>query len=172
MKSGSPARVAALAVGVVVIALIAVLAVGIGRSDQSIVGEPAPRFAGETIDGNVYDIADAEGKWVIVNFFATWCPGCINEHDDLIELAEWADDSGQAEVVAIVFNDSPEQVEAFFLNQGGDWPVLIDPTVADRFGVTNIPETFVVNPSGNVALHIEGEVDAEQLIALLEEPAP
>ncbi len=162
----------AIAVGVVLTALVGLLAFGIGGDEETLVGEPVPRVAGSTTDGGTYDIDEAQGKWVLVNFFATWCPGCINEHPDLIEFDTWAEQSGQAEIVAVVFNDAPDRVDDFFLNQGGDWPVIIDPTIAEDFKVTNIPETFLVSPSGRIALHIEGEVDAARLIELIEEPTP
>ena len=171
MAGNSTARNTSIVVGVVIAALIGLLAFGIGGDEETLLGEPAPQVAGTTTGGDAYNIDDAQGRWVLVNFFATWCPGCVNEHPDLIQFDAWAEETGQAEIVAVVFNDSPERVEDFFLNQGGDWPVIIDPTMAEDFGVTNIPETFLVNPSGRVVLHIEGEVNAQALIDIIEEPA-
>lgn len=161
----------ALIVGLVVVGLIALLA--FGSDDQldpqnAVLGGRVPEVAGETLDGGTYDIDSARGKWVVVNFFATWCPGCIVEHPELLAFQEWADTTGQAELVAVVFNDPPESVAAFFDANGGDWPVLADPSIPIQFQVAQIPETFVVAPSGQVVQHIQGEVTAADLIATIE----
>jgi cytochrome c biogenesis protein CcmG/thiol:disulfide interchange protein DsbE len=164
-------RWAALAVGLVIVALVALLAFGTDdRLDAGgqVVGGRVPEVSGPTLDGGTYDIDDARGKWVIVNFFATWCPGCIAEHPELVALDRWANETGQAEVVAVVFNDPADLVRAFFAENGGSWPVVDDPGAALDFHVAQIPETFVVSPSGEVVEHIQGEVRAAPLIELME----
>jgi thiol-disulfide isomerase/thioredoxin len=161
----------ALGVGVVIIALIGVLAVGSDdrlSPPNQVVGQRVPAVAGQTLSGTDYDIDDARGKWVIVNFFATWCAGCINEHPELVAFDKWARATGEAEVVAVVFNDPAEQVQAFFDGNGGNWPVLDDPSLPLEFQVSQIPETFVVAPSGQVVQHLQGEIKAAPLIALIE----
>lgn len=164
-------RWTALAVGAVVVALIAVLSVGsddrLNPANQ-LLGNRVPAIQGETISGGTYDIDDARGKWVIVNFFATWCTGCINEHPELVALDEWGRETGRAELVAVVFNDPVEAVEAFFAETGGGWPVLNEPSIPIDFQVSRIPETFLVAPSGQVVQHLQGEVEAAPLIALME----
>lgn len=171
--AGAATRVrwTAAAVGVVVVALVAVLAFGsddrLGAT-STVVGRRVPDVSGTTLAGDPYDIDNARGRWVVVNFFATWCAGCINEHPELLAFDEWGRTTGQAEIVAVVFNDPPEQVEAFFATNGGGWPVLDEPSVAIEFQVAQIPETFVVAPSGQVVHHFQGEVSADGLIAVIE----
>ncbi len=171
-EGGNRVRWTALAVGVVVAALIGLLAFG---SDENltganrVLGERVPVVAGPTIDGDDYDIDDARGRWVVVNFFATWCAGCINEHPDLVAFEQWGAETGRAEIVAVVFNDPVEDVEDFFQANGGGWPVLDDPSIPLEFQVTQIPETFLVAPSGRVVQHIQGEVRAEDLIEVISE---
>ena len=91
--SGSIARVAAAIVGVLVVAMIALLARG-GVGDQpervnSILGQRVPLMAGVAVDGTDYNIDDLRGEWVLVNFFGTWCPPCVAEHPELVELEQW-----------------------------------------------------------------------------------
>jgi len=164
-------RWAAVAVGAVVFGLVALLAFGSDdRLDppNAVLGARVPDVSGETLEGETYDIDSARGKWVVVNFFATWCPPCINEHPELLAFQRWAEETGKAEVVAVVFNDSPEGVAAFFETNGGDWPVLDDPSIPIEFQVAKIPETFVVAPSGQVVQHIKSEVTAADLVATIE----
>lgn len=168
---GNGVRWAALAVGAVVVALIGVFAFGTDdrlNPASRVLGDRVPVVAGETLAGGTYDIDDARGRWVVVNFFATWCVGCINEHPELVAFDQWAEQTGRAEVVAVVFNDPAEEVTAFFDANGGDWPVLDDAALPLEFQVSQIPETFLVAPSGQVLQQFRGEVTAATLIATID----
>jgi thiol-disulfide isomerase/thioredoxin len=165
-------RWTALGVGLVLMALIALLAFGDDdrlSPQNELLGARVPDVSGPTLTGGRYDIDNARGRWVVVNFFATWCAGCINEHPELVAFDQWGRETGQAEVVAVVFNDSTEQVQAFFDANGGSWPVLDNPALPLEFHVSQIPETLLVAPSGLVVQHIEGEVSADALIASIEQ---
>ena len=165
-------RWTALVVGLVIVALVAVLAVGSDdRLDpvNAVLGARVPDVSGTTLEGGQYDIDSARGRWVVVNFFATWCAGCVNEHPELVAFDQWGRETGQAEVVAVVFNDPADDVKAFFGENGGGWPVLDNPALPVEFHVAQIPETFLVAPSGVVVQHTQGEVDAAALIAVIEE---
>lgn len=120
-------------------------------------GEPAPAIVGVGIDGEEFDLDDHRGSWVIVNFFATWCTGCVLEHPELVEFSERHAD-GSATVVSITFDDDAAAVERFFQERGGEWPVLIDGIdgVAINYGVTAVPETYLVSPAGFVVDKLVG----------------
>ena len=170
-KQSNVARITASIVGFVVVSLIGLLAFagpGGGTEAGALVGQRAPRVAGTTLAGDQFDIDDMRGSWVLVNFFATTCPGCIQEHPDLIEVSEWGNTRGDVEIVAVVFNDAAEAVAQFFELRGGDWPVLDEPAVAVDYSVAQIPETFLVSPSGQVVLYVEGEVEAETIVDFIE----
>ena len=168
----------ALAVAAVTAILVAVLAAGdpqrgtlIGRSA---VGKPAPSISGTTLGGDFFDLDDQRGRWVVVNFFATWCAGCIIEHPELVAFSE-RHAAGDAIVVTVAFDDSPEAVRGFFEIAGGNWPVLAGDvgSVPVDFGVTAVPETYLVSPTGYVLDKLVGAsgVTANQLdnrIAALE----
>ena len=168
----------ALAVAAVTAILVVVLAAGdpqrgtlIGRSA---VGKPAPPISGATLGGDFFDLDDHRGRWVVVNFFATWCASCIIEHPELVDFSE-RHAAGDAIVVTVAFDDSPEAVRGFFEAAGGDWPVLAGDvgSVPVDYGVTAVPETYLVSPAGYVVDKLIGAsgVTADQLdnrIAALE----
>lgn len=169
--SGNTARNLSMVVGVVVVALIGLLAFGSATSDRPssrLLGQRVPAISGVTLDGGHYDIDAAGGRWVLVNFFATWCPGCIVEHPELVRLEEWGEATGQIEVVSIVFDDSPSQVAALFDRLGGTWPVLDDPTLAVAFQIAQVPESFLVDPNGIVVVHATGGIEADPIIDAIE----
>ncbi len=163
------ARWTALAVGAVLVAFIGILAFGGDRSDRgnALLGQRVPRVAGPTLGGGTYDIDNGRGRWVVVNFFATWCGPCVQEHPELVKLDEWGRSTGQAEVVAVVFNDPVDTVEAFFAERGGGWPVLDNPQIPIEFQVAQVPETFLVSPRGQVVQHYEGGITADEIQAAM-----
>ncbi|MEM7275050.1 MAG: TlpA disulfide reductase family protein [Actinomycetota bacterium] len=170
-----PARKAAIVVGVFLVALVALFAFAPDDDDEggvsALLRQRAPEVSGVAIDGRTFDIDDHRGSWVLVNFFATWCPGCVNEHPDLVDLERWGAENGQLTLVSVVFNDPVPAVDAFFEQRGGTWPVLNSPEVPVEFQVVQIPETFLVSPAGQVVMHIEGEVRATEIVRFIEAAA-
>ncbi len=171
---GTPrtARTVSIAVGVVLVGLIALLALSGGGDDEDgvspLLAQRTPEVAGTTLDGQRFDIDDHRGSWVLVNFFATWCPPCVAEHPDLVELEAWGAERGDVQLVSVVFNDPPDAVARFFEERGGTWPVLDNPTVAVDYRVSQIPESFLVSPAGQVVVHIEGQLSASEIRRTIE----
>jgi cytochrome c biogenesis protein CcmG/thiol:disulfide interchange protein DsbE len=170
---GRTARWTAVAVGVVALLLIGVFALQqFGEEtieSNPVIGAVAPPVVGTTIDGDAYDLDRYRGEWVVVNFFATWCIPCIEEHPELVEFTARHVDDGIG-VVSVAFDDTPEDIVAFFEDNGGDWPVLPSDTgrIVLDYGVTGVPESYVVAPSGQVVAGFTG-VTADQLDAVIAE---
>jgi len=160
-------------VGVVLVALIAVLATSDPASsrlgDSPLLGRRAPAIQGASLlSGEDFDLADERGRWVVVNFFATWCEPCKDEHPDLVRFAAAHAAPDDARVVSVVFSDQPADVERFFSERGGSWAVVDDTTgIVPAWGVTGVPESFLVDPGGVVVAKIVGGVTTEGLEDLL-----
>jgi cytochrome c biogenesis protein CcmG/thiol:disulfide interchange protein DsbE len=167
------ARWAALAVAVPVALLVAVLATrpeaATRVADSPLLGKPAPDLAGSTIDGQDFDLRRSQGRWVLINFFATWCVPCRQEHPELVRFAELHRQSGDAEVVAVVYDDSVDAVRDYRQKEGGDWPMVADPKgrIGLDWGVAGVPESYLVSPDGVVAAKVVGGVRLAALEGLL-----
>jgi cytochrome c biogenesis protein CcmG/thiol:disulfide interchange protein DsbE len=165
----------------IIVALLAVPFVGLvavlARSDPAttrqvrspLVGRPSPEVRADTLDGDTFDLAELRGQWVLVNFFATWCVPCRLEHPHLIEFHERHEAIGDATVVGVIYDDSKDAVRAFFDAEGGEWPMLVDPdgSIAVRFGVAGVPESYLIAPNGVVAGKVLGGVRASELESML-----
>ena len=167
-----------------VVALLAVAFVGVlatrepateRRSKSPLIGKVAPELRAETLDGQPFNIDDHRGQWVVVNFFATWCEPCRDEHPELVAFDEAHRPSGDATVVSVVYDDDLGDVRDFFADRGGEWPVVTDDGLAAAaYGVVAVPETYLVTPLGYVVQKYTGGVTQaaiEQDIATLEAAA-
>ncbi|WP_420452735.1 TlpA family protein disulfide reductase [Ilumatobacter sp.] len=168
----------ALGVAVVMIALI-VLLVGAdsGRlgpsAETSLMNRPAPEAVGTLGDGTPFDLSRRKGSWVVINFFQSSCVPCIREHPELIEFVDAQRSLGEsgAEFYSVVSGDTQANVEAFFAERGGDWPVVYSEgdSISTSFGVSLVPETWIVDPDGIVRFRAISEVTAESLAVVLQQ---
>jgi cytochrome c biogenesis protein CcmG, thiol:disulfide interchange protein DsbE len=164
--------VASGALGVVILLLIVLLATRDPASDRQVdsplLGRTAPRIEGTTIAGRDFDSATYDGRWLVVNFFATWCVPCVQEHPELVAFQRAQREAGQANVISVVFDDDESSARQFFERNGGDWPVVLAAqTVIADWGVRGVPESFVVDPSGTVRYKLIGGVTAQGLSELV-----
>jgi cytochrome c biogenesis protein CcmG/thiol:disulfide interchange protein DsbE len=169
-RRSRPALWIAVSLSVVLALLIAVLATRESASTRLVksplVGRAVPATAARTVDGTrTYDIDDHRGEWVLVNFFATWCIPCQQEHDDLVRFAKAHAGTGDASVISVVFSDKAADVRQFFAQRGGDWPVLADDdaSIATAYGVARVPESYLIAPNGVVAAKVTGGVNFDFL---------
>lgn len=129
--------------------------------------QPAPAAVGTYDDGTPFELSRRKGSWVVLNFFTHNCVPCIQEHPELIEFVAQQRNLGVAgaEFYSIVQTSTRDQVEAYFAEHGGDWPVVYDDQYDFQieFGVVQVPETWIVDPNGVVRGRWIGEVESELL---------
>lgn len=166
-------RVAGIVRASIVVALVVivvVLAMGFRRDPRDIrtgtIGDPAPAFDLERLDepGRVR-LADLRGKVVIVNFFASWCVPCREEHPALVRAWERYRTSDVV-LIGILYQDSVESGREFVRRLGTTWPTAVDDEgrTALGFGVFGIPETFFIGPDGVIAGRHIGPIDEQTLV--------
>lgn len=143
---------------------------------SAIVGRPAPSFSLETLEGDTLASSELEGEVVVLNFWASWCIPCRQEHD-VLKRAERVYADRPARVVGVVYQDSRANARRFMRRLGGDWPSVMDPgsRTAIAFGVYGVPETYFLAPDQEVARKHIGpltwEVLASTVDSLLSVPA-
>ncbi|MDO8392571.1 MAG: TlpA disulfide reductase family protein [Actinomycetota bacterium] len=145
-----------------------------GVVDSPLIGRAAPPVVGTTAAGDPFDLSRRKGSWVVVNFFNSRCGPCKAEHPQLIEFVAQQASLGAdgAELYAIDQPmDTVEEINAFFAERGGDWPVVLDEdgVFSVAFGVAQVPETFIIDPDGIVRVRWAGPIDSVTLALLVQE---
>jgi len=164
-----------LAIGTfVTAALVALLFLGLGRDPKHIesplIGKPAPQFTLKRAGGNnSIDLTSFRGKPVVVNFWATWCAPCWEEHPILNETSRTLGD--RVQFVGVVFQDDEAKILEFLAQRGAAYPTVIDDRgkTAIAYGVGGVPETFILDANGSVVAKHDGPISAEQLQSYLAE---
>jgi cytochrome c biogenesis protein CcmG, thiol:disulfide interchange protein DsbE len=166
-----PARIAALAVAVVVIVFGVVLALNVGADPQEdakqshLVGKAAPNFDLPNLTGGRVTLADLAGKSAIVNFWNSWCIPCRQEEPLLERFYAAHHDDPDFVMIGIVRDDETKNVKAYVQQHGVGWTVALDPgsVAALDFGTRGQPETYAISPSGVVAAAKIGPMAAGEL---------
>ena len=150
----------------IVLALLVFLGLSLGHKDR------APDVTFTTLQGKQIKMSDLQGKVVLVNFWATDCPGCIAEMPELIKTYQQYRDRG-FEVMAVAMSyDPPSHVLNYATKNALPFPVMHDGygEIGARFGdVSLTPTAFVVDQQGRIVSHVVGELDFKALHALLEQ---
>jgi thiol-disulfide isomerase/thioredoxin len=133
---------------------------------SSLFAEPVD-YSLPDLDGKVHSLADYKGKWVIVNYWATWCPPCLEEIPDLVKFHErHSKQGGDAVVLGVNFEDiSKDQLANFVEGQMITYPILrSEPLGMTPLGsIPGLPTTFIVAPDGTPVASQVGPVTGKQL---------
>jgi thiol-disulfide isomerase/thioredoxin len=126
---------------------------GASGTESPLVGKPAPDFELELLDGKRFHLADAKGKVVVLDFWATWCGPCIQAMPQ-VEKAAGEFDAKDVQLVAVNLQETPQQIKAMLERHQLKIPRVAldrDGGVAERYQANAIPQTVVIGRDGTIA---------------------
>jgi peroxiredoxin len=133
------------------------------------VGTQAPAFTLQPLDGSgSVSLAQLRGHPVVLNFWASWCPPCKSEAPAL-ERA-WQSYRGRIDFIGIDDKDLASEARTFVSAHGLTFPILKDGPgdVTDSYGISQLPETYVLDSSGKIVAHIAGPIDSSEFASQFE----
>lgn len=125
------------------------------------VGQPAPEFTVEVIDGGSFTLSDHRGSPVVVNLWASWCPPCREEIPDISAFAEANPD---VTVVGVAVEDVEDAAREFAAEIGASYPLALGTDdFEDAYPNLGLPATYVIDEDGVVSNIHNGIVDETTL---------
>lgn len=145
MKSKGPILLVLVLLGIIFLALQYQY-----TSKKIIVGVEAPDVELTDIQQNRLKLSELRGAVVVVNFWASWCPSCVDEAPSFESLFRTLSGNPQFRLITILYRDDNEKVSRQMREKGYTFPIYSDPGngAAKRFGITGVPETFIIDKKG------------------------
>lgn len=137
------------------------------------IGDKAPDFELHTLDGDVVKLSDYEGKRVMVNFWATWCPPCIKETPDMVAYYNAHQKEG-IEILSVNLTSTEAgsaPVKAFLTKHDVPFTTVLDAMddVSKVYQIAAVPTSYFINEDGSIHKKIEGGVNFAQLQQIFNE---
>jgi len=135
------------------------------RAGRPRVGDPAPGFTLSLLNGETLSLDELRGQIAVVNFWATWCPPCEDELPAFQSVWEAYQDQGVM-FVGLAIQPEEDDVRDMAAEFGLTYPLGLDPSgsiASGAYGITGVPETFVVDAEGKIAAVHVGPVTKDQL---------
>ena len=113
-------------------------------------GDRAPWFSVECVDGSTFEMADMQGKVILINFWATWCPPCVREMPALDKLFGEYKDNDDVVIVAVDVEEEEKTVWTFVYDNGYMFPIAydVDGKIGLQYPTGGIPYTLIVGKDG------------------------
>lgn len=137
------------------------------NTDELAVGKKIPAYEFTSLKGETVNISDFEGKIIMLNFWATWCPYCIEEMPALDEM------NGYEDVVVLALNaqESKNTVEKYIADHPYGFDILLDEEgyYSRLFYIASLPSTFFINEEGILLGAINGMMTKEQMESIIQD---
>jgi cytochrome c biogenesis protein CcmG, thiol:disulfide interchange protein DsbE len=131
------------------------------------VGDEAPDFTLQTLDGTTVSLSDYRGEPVVVNFWASWCNPCRDEFPRFRDAL--AAHPGKFVMLGVDYKDITSDARTFVTTQRATWPILDDSAnaVSAVYGIRAVPQTFFIRRDGTIAQRFYSEPAGDEFAAAL-----
>ncbi|MHB0969055.1 MAG: TlpA family protein disulfide reductase [Thermoanaerobaculia bacterium] len=155
---------------IIIVPFLVILFMNLGRDPHEIesplIGRIAPQFAlREVGSSRAVPLESLRGRPAVINFWATWCVPCFEEHPILVSSAAAYGD--RVQFLGVVYQDEEPRILKFLSENGQSYPTLFDDggKTAIAYGVYGVPETFFLDPTGKIVAKHSGPLTPQALAA-------
>tara|TARA_B110000858_G_C17586682_1_gene373740 strand:- start:65 stop:607 length:543 start_codon:yes stop_codon:yes gene_type:complete len=150
---------------IVVIPVFIILYTFNSFSKSAIIGEKAPEFNLELVSGENYSLSSSKGNYVLLYFWGSWCGPCLRNAPELVAISEnykstIFDKESKLSIVTVALEKKGKKWKRVVDKFGFDWEfqvvqyhkMVLNSSVANKYGVLEIPSKFLIDPKGNIVL--------------------
>jgi cytochrome c biogenesis protein CcmG/thiol:disulfide interchange protein DsbE len=132
------------------------------------VGSMAPDIELVDINKNTLKLSELRGSVVLINFWATWCESCVDELPSIEILFRYLSGNPKFKLITILYKDNGYSISSYMRENGYTFPVYLNPdgSAAKHFGITGVPETFIIDKKGMLRKKIIGPADWNSPLAI------
>ena len=151
---------------------VIVIIFGVGREEtqrvKAVVGLNAPELILDNPSGKTYSLYELKGSVVFINFWATWCQPCREEMPSIQSLYNHFKDEKGFRMLTVLYRDDSQKAIAYMRENNYRFPVAMDSNekTARSYGVTGVPETYIVDKKGILREKVIGPADWSSLQAV------
>ncbi len=145
------------------VVLLSLFLLGMAASPP-LVGGPAPVFKLEAMDGQILNLSDLKGQFVILNFWATWCVPCVKEMPEFQKAHQSLNQ--KVKIIGINLAESKEKVDKYIKDHHINFTILLDDygNVSQEYEVVHLPVTYFITPDGVIREKIFGGGITQKMI--------
>ncbi|MGL4986164.1 MAG: TlpA family protein disulfide reductase [Treponemataceae bacterium] len=150
--------------------MLLILLISISSFAQTVglkVGNIAPNFTLDTLEGKEVKLSDYRGRPVFLNFWATWCPPCVREMPDMQKIHTKYQD--KLTMLGLNSGENKKEVQAFITKNKLSFPIILDPQgkISMQYNVQAIPTTYIIDKKGIIVEKKIGAMTEKQMEALV-----
>lgn len=170
-------RYKGLVLAIIGVTAILLLLFGVKRQERGVIkaieGLDAPDISLNDLSGRGLKLSELKDSVVFINFWASWCQPCREEMPSLQKLYNNFRDNGSFRMITVLYRDNPDKASAYLRENNIDLPLWLDRDgkAATAYGLTGVPETFIVDKRGILRKKVIGPADwsSPQVVSFISE---
>ena len=166
-----------LRISIVIFSVFTILYLIFSFSENAKIGEKAPEFTTQLVNGENYSLSNSRGNYVLLYFWGSWCGPCIRNAPKLVTISEkykskFFDENSKLEILSVALEKKEKKWKRVVNKFGFNWElqvvqihkIVLNSSIANKYGVLEIPSKFLIDPDGNIVLSKTSFLEIEQYL--------
>ena len=164
-------------ISIVIFSVLTIIYIIYSFSENVKIGEKAPEFTTQLVNGENYSLSNSKGNYVLLYFWGSWCGPCIRSAPELVAISDnysskFFDKDSKLEILSVALEKKGKKWEKVVNKFGFNWELqvvqfhqlVLNSPIANKYGVFEIPSKFLIDPDGNIVLSKTSFSEIEQYL--------
>jgi peroxiredoxin len=164
-------------ISIVIFSVLTIIYIIYSFSENVKIGEKAPEFTTQLVNGENYSLSNSKGNYVLLYFWGSWCGPCIRNAPELVAISDnysskLFDKDSKLEILSVALEKKGKKWKKVVNKFGFNWELqvvqfhqlVLNSPIANKYGVFEIPSKFLIDPNGNIVLSKTSFSEIEQYL--------